>query len=60
MTRLHEGRLWFSEFFAQAVKSVSLSGNLRTESLRMGTRGREDLHFEVERSVDIVRFRLRP
>jgi hypothetical protein len=37
MTRLHEGRLWFSEFFAQAVKSVSLSGNLRTESLRMGT-----------------------
>jgi sugar lactone lactonase YvrE len=29
--RWHEGRLWFSDFFAHAVKSVSLHGDLRTE-----------------------------
>ena len=29
--RWHEGRLWFSDFYAHAVKSVSLSGELRTE-----------------------------
>ena len=29
--RWHEGRLWFSDFYAHAVKSVSLSGDLRTE-----------------------------
>lgn len=29
--RWHEGRLWFSDFFAHAVKSVSLAGDLRTE-----------------------------
>ena len=29
--RWHEGRLWFSDFFAHAVKSVSLFGDLRTE-----------------------------
>jgi sugar lactone lactonase YvrE len=29
--RWHEGRLWFSDFFAHAVKSVSLQGDLRTE-----------------------------
>ena len=29
--RWHDGRLWFSDFFAHAVKSVSLSGDLRTE-----------------------------
>jgi len=29
--RWHEGRLWFSDFFAHAVKSVSLTGDLRTE-----------------------------
>jgi sugar lactone lactonase YvrE len=29
--RWHEGRLWFSDFYAKAVKSVSLAGDLRTE-----------------------------
>src|ERR1700722_2578222 len=29
--RCHEGRLWFSDFYAHAVKSVSLAGDLRTE-----------------------------
>ena len=29
--RWHEGRLWFSDFFAHAVKSVSLVGDMRTE-----------------------------
>jgi len=29
--RWREGRLWFSDFYAQAVKSVSLAGDLRTE-----------------------------
>ena len=29
--RWHEGRLWFSDFYAAAVKSVSLAGDLRTE-----------------------------
>ena len=29
--RWHEGRLWFSDFFAHAVKSVSLTGDLRTD-----------------------------
>jgi sugar lactone lactonase YvrE len=29
--RWHEGRLWFSDFYARAVKSVSLKGDLRTE-----------------------------
>ena len=29
--RWHQGRLWFSDFHAHAVKSVSLSGDLRTE-----------------------------
>jgi sugar lactone lactonase YvrE len=29
--RWHAGRLWFSDFFAQAVKSVSLAGDVRTE-----------------------------
>lgn len=29
--RWHDGRLWFSDFYAHAVKSVSLGGDLRTE-----------------------------
>ena len=29
--RWHDGRLWFSDFHAHAVKSVSLSGDMRTE-----------------------------
>ena len=29
--RWHEGRLWFSDFYAHAVKSVSPAGDLRTE-----------------------------
>jgi sugar lactone lactonase YvrE len=29
--RWHEGRLWFSDFHAHAVKSVSLAGDLRVE-----------------------------
>jgi sugar lactone lactonase YvrE len=29
--RWHNGRLWFSDFYAHAVKSVDESGNLRTE-----------------------------
>jgi sugar lactone lactonase YvrE len=29
--RWHDGRLWFSDFYAQAVKSVSLAGDPRTE-----------------------------
>jgi sugar lactone lactonase YvrE len=29
--RWHEGRLWFSDFYAHAVKSVSTSGDLRIE-----------------------------
>ena len=29
--RWHEGRLWFSDFYAHAVKSTSLAGDLRTE-----------------------------
>jgi sugar lactone lactonase YvrE len=29
--RWREGRLWFSDFYAHAVKSVSLGGDLRTE-----------------------------
>jgi sugar lactone lactonase YvrE len=29
--RWHDGRLWFSDFHAHAVKSVSLEGDLRTE-----------------------------
>lgn len=29
--RWHEGRLWFSDFYAHAVKSVNESGALRTE-----------------------------
>ncbi|ATE64718.1 SMP-30/gluconolactonase/LRE family protein [Rhizorhabdus dicambivorans] len=29
--RWHEGRLWFSDFYARAVKSVSLAGDLRVE-----------------------------
>jgi sugar lactone lactonase YvrE len=29
--RWHDGRLWFSDFYAYAVKSVSLAGDLRTE-----------------------------
>lgn len=29
--RWHEGRLWFSDFYAHAVKSVSLSGDVRIE-----------------------------
>lgn len=29
--RWHEGRLWFSDFYAHAVKSVPMDGDLRTE-----------------------------
>ncbi len=29
--RWHEGRLWFSDFYARAVKSVSLAGDTRIE-----------------------------
>jgi sugar lactone lactonase YvrE len=29
--RWHDGRLWFSDFYAHAVKSVSPAGDLRTE-----------------------------
>jgi len=29
--RWHEGRLWFSDFYAHAVKSVSLNGDVRVE-----------------------------
>ena len=29
--RWHEGRLWFSDFYVKAVKSVSLAGDGRTE-----------------------------
>jgi len=29
--RWRDGRLWFSDFFAHAVYSVSLAGDLRTE-----------------------------
>jgi len=29
--RWHDGRLWFSDFYAHAVRSVSLAGDLRTE-----------------------------
>src|SRR6201746_2043386 len=29
--RWRAGRLWFSDFYAHAVKSVSLAGDLRTE-----------------------------
>ena len=29
--RWKDGRLWFSDFYAQAVKSVSVSGDLREE-----------------------------
>jgi sugar lactone lactonase YvrE len=29
--RWHQGRLWFSDFYSHAVKSVSLAGDLRTE-----------------------------
>jgi sugar lactone lactonase YvrE len=29
--RWHDGRLWFSDFYAAAVKSVSAAGDLRTE-----------------------------
>jgi len=29
--RWHDGRLWFSDFFAHAVMSVSLAGDLKTE-----------------------------
>ena len=29
--RWHDGRLWFSDFYAHAVKSVSEAGDLRTE-----------------------------
>ena len=29
--RWRSGRLWFSDFYARAVKSVSLAGDLRTE-----------------------------
>ena len=29
--RWREGRLWFSDFYARAVKSVSLAGDVRTE-----------------------------
>ena len=29
--RWHDGRLWFSDFYAQKVHSVSLAGDLRTE-----------------------------
>ena len=29
--RWHEGRLWFSDFYAQKVHSISLAGDLRTE-----------------------------
>ena len=29
--RWHEGRLWFSDFYAHAVKSVSLVGDVRIE-----------------------------
>ena len=29
--RWHHGRLWFSEFYAHAVKSISLAGDRRIE-----------------------------
>ena len=29
--RWHEGRLWFSDFYAHAVMSISLAGDLKTE-----------------------------
>lgn len=29
--RWHEGRLWFSDFYAHRVCSVDLAGDLRTE-----------------------------
>ncbi|THD62918.1 SMP-30/gluconolactonase/LRE family protein [Phenylobacterium sp.] len=29
--RWHDGRMWFSDFYAHAVKSVSLAGDVRTE-----------------------------
>ena len=29
--RWHDGRLWFSDFYAYGVKSVSLTGDIRTE-----------------------------
>ena len=30
--RWHEGRLWFSDLFGNEVKSVDLTGDLRTEA----------------------------
>ncbi|MDH4073494.1 MAG: gluconolactonase, partial [Gammaproteobacteria bacterium] len=29
--RWHDGRLWFSDFYDHAVKSMDANGNLRTE-----------------------------
>jgi sugar lactone lactonase YvrE len=36
--RWHDGRLWFSDFFAHAVKSVSPAGDVRTELTLDGDR----------------------
>jgi sugar lactone lactonase YvrE len=55
--RWHEDRLWFSDFYAHAVKSVSLNGDLRTE---LELEGRPSgLGWMPDGSLLVVRMELR-
>ena len=55
--RWHDGRLWFSDFYAHAVCSVSLAGDLRTE---LEVEGRPSgLGWMPDGSLLVVRMELR-
>lgn len=55
--RWHDGRLWFSDFYAHAVKSVSLAGDVRTE---LELEGRPSgLGWMPDGSLLVVRMELR-
>ena len=55
--RWHEGRLWFSDFFAHRVRSVSLDGDMRTEQELDGQSS--GLGWMPDDSLLVVRMELR-
>ena len=55
--RWHQGRLWFSDFYAHRICSVSLDGDLRTE---LELEGRPSgLGWMPDGSLLVVRMELR-
>ena len=47
--RWHEGRLWFSDFYAHAVKSISLAGDPRND-VRLADDQKASFDFALQTS----------